>query len=97
MYSSTPPSNENYRTIGDVIHNYTKVQIWLANFFSIINAFNHSMNLRRLSSAEKIMKKMELEVDRGRRVFKEFNASLKNLRQMVMGEKEKEPLLIYFT
>ncbi len=97
MYSSTPPSSKNYRIIEDVIHNYTKVQIWLGNFFSLMNSFNHSMNLRRLSSAEKIMKKMELEADRGRRIFKAFNSSLKSLRASIMGEKEEEPSLMYFT
>ncbi len=97
MYSSTPPSNKNYKIIEDIILNYTKVQIWLGNFFSLMNSFNHSMNLRRLSSAEKIMKKMELETNRGRRIFKEFNSSLKALRASIMGEKEEEPSLMYFT
>ncbi len=96
MYSSTPPSNKNYKIIEDIILNYTKVQIWLGNFFSLMNSFNHSMNLRRLSSAEKIMKKMELETNRGRRIFKEFNSSLKALKASIMGEKEEEPSLIYF-
>ncbi len=97
MYSSTPPSNKNYKIIEDIILNYTKVQIWLGNFFSLMNSFNHSMNLRRLSSAEKIMKKMELETNRGRRIFKEFNSTLKTLRASIMGEKEEEPSLMYFT
>ncbi|ADD08025.1 hypothetical protein [Candidatus Aciduliprofundum boonei] len=97
MYSSTPPSNKNYKIMEDIILNYTKVQIWLGNFFSLMNSFNHSMNLRKLSSAEKIMKKMELETNRGRRIFKAFNSSLKALRASIMGEKEEEPSLMYFT
>jgi len=97
MYSSTPPSSREYKVIENVIINYTKVQIWLGNFFSIINSFNHSMNLRHLSSAEKIMKRMEREVDKGRRIFKNFNSSLKDLKSSIMGEKGEEPTLIYFT
>jgi argonaute-like protein implicated in RNA metabolism and viral defense len=97
MYSSTPPSSREYKVIERVMMNYTKVQIWLGNFFSIINSFNHSMNLRHLSSAEKIMKKLEREVDKGRRVFKNFNSSLKDLKSSVMGERGEEPTLIYFT
>ena len=97
MYSSTPPSSREYKVIENVIHNYTRVQIWLGNFFSIINSFNHSMNLRHLSSAEKIMKRMEREVDKGRRIFKSFNSSLKDLKSSIMGERGEEPTLIYFT
>ncbi len=97
MYSSTPPSSKEYRIIENVILNYTKVQIWLGNFFSIINSFNHSMNLRHLGSAEKIMKRLEREVDKGRRVFKKFNSSLKELRSAIMGERGEETTLIYFT
>ena len=97
MYSATPPSSGEYKLIESVILNYTKVQIWLGNFFSLVNSFNHSMNLRRLSSAEKTLKKMELEIAKGRRVFKEFNASLKNLKNHVMGEREEEKTLLYFT
>ncbi len=97
MYSSTPPSSPDYRLIEKVILEYTKAQIWLGNFFSLVNSFNHSMNLRRLSAAEKAMKKMELEVGRGRRIFKEFNSALKELKNAVMGEREEEPLLTYFT
>ncbi len=97
MYSSIPPSSKEYKVVEKVMLNYTKVQIWLGNFFSIVNSFNHSMNLRHLSSAEKIMKRMEREVDRGRRIFKLFNSSLKELRATIMGEKGEEPTLIYFT
>ena len=97
MYSSTPPSSREYKVIENVIHNYTRVQIWLGNFFSIINSFNHSMNLRHLSSAEKIMKRLEREVDKGRRIFKSFNSSLKDLKSSIMGERGEEPTLIYFT
>jgi len=97
MYSSTPPSSREYKVIENVIHNYTRVQIWLGNFFSIINSFNHSMNLRHLSSAEKIMKRLEREVDKGRRIFKSFNSSLKDLKSSIMGERGEEPRLIYFT
>jgi len=97
MYSSTPPSNREYEYIAEVIRNYTKVQIWLGNFFSLVNIFNHSLNLRRLSTAEKTLKKLELEIGRGRRIFADFNSSLKNLRKALMeGEKEETPLL-YFT
>lgn len=97
MYSATPPSSGEYKLIENVILNYAKVQIWLGNFFSLVNSFNHSMNLRRLSSAEKTLKKMELEVAMGRKIFKEFNASLKNLKGHIMGEREEEKVLMYFT
>ncbi len=97
MYGSTPPSSREYPFIAEVIKNYTSVQIWLGNFFSLVNTFNHSLNLRRLSTAEKTLKKLELEIGRGRKIFAKFNTSLKNLRKALMeGEREEAPLL-YFT
>ncbi len=97
MYGSTPPSSMEYKYIADVVKNYTIVQIWLGNFFSLVNAFNHSLNLRRLSTAEKILKKLELEIGRGRRIFGQFNASLKNLRKALMEGEKEESSLLYFT
>lgn len=97
MYSSTPPSSREYKYIAEVIKEYTEVQIWLGNFFSLVNAFNHSLNLRRLSSAEKTLKKLELEMGRGRRIFEKFNTGLKNLRKALMEGEKEEASLLYFT
>ena len=99
MYSSTPPSSPEYKDIEDVVHAYTKVQIWLGGFFTLLNAFSHSINLRQLSAAEKIMKKMELEVERARKIFREYGDALKKLRAFVLGghEEDEHPYLLYFT
>ena len=97
MYGSTPPSSVEYKYIASVIKNYTTVQIWLGNFFSLVNTFNHSLNLRRLSSAEKTLKKLELEIGRGRKIFGEFNASVKKLRMALMEGEKEETSLLYFT
>ncbi len=97
MYNTTPPSSNEYKIMDDVMKSYTQVQLWMGNFFSLINAFNHSMNLRRLSTAEKILKKMELELGRGRRIFSKYNSSLKSLKKVIMEGNHEEPSLIYFT
>ncbi len=96
LYSNTPPSHEEFKIMGEVINNYTKSQVWIGYFFSLVNSFNHALNLRRLSTAEKILRKMQLEVERARKIFKEFDTSLKNFKSQILGMKEEEIELEYF-
>ena len=96
LYSNTPPSTPEYDAMSEVIANYTKAQIWVGYFFSLVNTFNHALTLRQLSTAEKIVRKMQLEVERARRIFREYDMSLKKLKSTVLGMKEEEPELEYF-
>ncbi len=97
MYESTPPSSDEYPVLARVVESYGRAQIWLGYFFSLVNSLNHDLLLRRLTSAEKRIRRLELEVERARRIFKEFNSSVKQLRDSVVGTKEEEPELGYFT
>ncbi len=96
MYENSPPNTDEYRAIANVVKSYTAAQIWLGYFFSLVNSMNHNLSLRRLTSAEHILRKMELEVERSRRIFKEFNRNVKELRSVIIGSHEDVPDLTYF-
>ncbi len=96
LYESTPSNSPEYGLLSRVVESYGKAQIWLGFFFSLVNSLNHDLLLRRLTSAEKIIRRMELEVERARRIFKEFNSSVKDLRDSIIGMKEEAPELEYF-
>ena len=97
MYESMPPSSDEYQVLARVVESYGRAQIWLGYFFSLVNSLNHDLLLRRLTSAEKRIRRLELEVERARRIFKEFNSSVKQLRDSVVGTREEETELGYFT
>ncbi len=94
-YQNTPPNSENYTLLMNVIASYTKAQIWLGYFFSLVNSLNHNLNLRQLTAAEKTIRKIELEVERGRRIFTDYNKSVKDLRNKML-EFQEEIDLSYF-
>ncbi len=96
-YQNMSPRSENYTILVNVIESYTRAQIWLGYFFSLVNSLNHNLNLRQLTAAEKTIRKMELEVERGRRIFSDYNNAVKNLRKKMLGFTEEEEVdLSYF-
>ena len=99
LYSNTPPNSERYKSLEKVIESYTKAQIWIGFFFSLVNTLNHALNLRRISAAAKIIRRMEKQVEKARRIFREFNDNFRELREDFLGAKEEDEEkieLLYF-
>ncbi len=96
LYSSLPPSSERYKIVEKVIESYTRTQIWVGFFFSLVNTLNHALNLRRINAAMKIIRKMEKEVERSRKIFREFNENLRILREEFLGSREEEAQELWY-
>ncbi len=92
LYKNTPPNAENYSNLALAVESYSKAQIWLGYFLSLVNSLNHDLRLRRLTAAEHVLRKLELEVDRGRRIFKNFNNAMKSLRDGLTSTEDNAAL-----
>lgn len=99
LYYEKRLSGEEEKIVGKIIQQDKLLRVWFADFIRMRNSFIVCVKERKLKKLKFILKKMELSVVVGKRLFDEINKLFRNYKKLVLEgytePQDVEKLLTY--
>ena len=84
-YSTYAMTGHEGEVAKELVEAYYRIKIWSGYFMSLVNSLNFALWTRRYTTAEKIITKMEKEVERAVDLYREFDRKVRELIEIQLG------------